>query len=128
MEMAHGKQRARATGALELIQKDFKKWPAGYGRHGFGNSIQLGREARSQAASQNNRFHGRLFPGRGGSAEIGAEIMLLDDHAEDMFQSQVCLLYVHGHIGGNANAVVAQRRHAATCSSAEADGSNAHLL
>lgn len=56
---------------------------------------------------------------------IAPEVSALDQRAEDVLESQVCLLDVHGDLRRHAQAMVAERRHLAAALSGEADGYDA---
>ncbi len=54
-----------------------------------------------------------------------AEGEALDEHAEDVLEGEVGLLDVHGDIGGDDDAVVAERAHFAAARTGETDGGDA---
>ncbi len=56
--VADGEQNARAAGAAQLGEQNFKKRAAGDGGHGLGQAVQARREPRAETAGENDGFHG----------------------------------------------------------------------
>ena len=106
--VANGEQNASAAGTSQLGEQDFKKGTAGNGRHGLGQAVKARRKPRAEPTGKNNGFHRDSAPGRGG---LRGKVAALDEQGEDVLESQMRLLDVHGDLRGHAQAVVAERRH-----------------
>ena len=128
--MADGENDARAAGAAQLGEQNFKKGTAGDRRHGLGNAVEPRRQPRAESAGENDGFHAVIYAFAARWQRwpqlLRGKVPALHEQAEDVFESQVRLLDVHGDFGGHAQAVVAERRHFAACFSGQADGDDAH--
>jgi hypothetical protein len=60
--------------------------------------------------------------------EVGAEVAVFYEHAEDVFEGEVGLLDVHRDFGGDDDVVVAEVGHFASAVAGKADGGDVHLF
>lgn len=102
---SHREQDTTAASKLQSPKQNLKEGPSGDGRHGLGQTTEAICQPCPQSPSQDDGFHLPLFLQRGRRfhrpAPVAPKVEQFRQHAEDMLQRQVCLLDVHGYIGGN---------------------------